>query len=243
MNVIIVGCGRVGQTLAAQLGEEGNNVTVVDTDAEAVKALTERYDVMGVTGNGATHTVLEEAGIANADLLIAVTGSDELNLLCCLVAKKEGRCQTIARVESPAYSAEASYLKDELGLAMVINPVYAAAQEISRVLRFPSAIKIETFAKGMVELLKFRLPETSRIVGMSVKEVVMKLHCDVLICTVERGNEAFNVLLCVEGGKADSYGGVGLCFGFSVGMIAPPRMKSGPPLPSGISTATSSPPS
>lgn len=191
MNIIIVGCGRVGETLAAQLNEEGNNVTVVDVVADSVKNLVDRYDVMGLVGNGATHAVQEEAGIDDADLFIAVTGSDELNLLCCTVAKRGGKCQTIARVKNPLYSAEAPYLKEELGLAMVINPEYAAAQEISRVLRFPSAMKIDTFAKGKVELLKFRLPEASRLVGMSVKDVVIKLHCDILVCTVERGDEAY----------------------------------------------------
>ena len=191
MNIIIVGCGRVGQTLAAQLNEEGNNITVIDTDANSVKDISARYDVMGVVGNGATHTVQLEAGIDDADLLIAVTGSDELNLLCCLIAKKAGDCQTIARIKNPIYSAEAPYLKDELGLAMVINPEYETAQEIARVLRFPSAIKIETFAKGRVELLKFRLPEGSRLIGMSVKDVIMKLRCDILVCTVERDDEAY----------------------------------------------------
>ncbi|MBE6578032.1 MAG: Trk system potassium transporter TrkA [Ruminococcaceae bacterium] len=190
MNIIIVGCGRVGQTLAAQLNEEGNNITVVDVSAESVNDLVSRHDIMGVVGNGATHTVLQEAGIGSADLMIAVTGSDELNLLCCLIAKKEGNCQTIAKVKNPVFSAEAPYLKDELGLAMVINPEHAAASEIARVLRFPSAIKIETFAKGRVELLKFRIPEGSRIIGMSVKEVMIKLGCDILFCTAERGSEA-----------------------------------------------------
>ena len=180
MNVIIAGCGRVGETLAVQLLDEGNNVTVVDVNQERVSEISSKYDVMGVTGNAATHTVLEEAGIDNADLLIAVTGSDELNLLCCLIAKRSGGCQTIARVNNPIYSAEASYLKNELGLAMVINPEYATAQEISRVIRFPSAMKIDTFSGGKVELVKFRLPESSTLVGMSVKEVVMKLKCDIL---------------------------------------------------------------
>jgi trk system potassium uptake protein TrkA len=106
------------------------------------------------------------------------------------MAKKEGNCQTIAKVKDPVYSAEAPYLKDELGLAMVINPDYASAEEIARVLRFPSAIKIETFAKGRVELLKFRVPENSRIIGMSVREVIVKLGCDILFCTVERGSDA-----------------------------------------------------
>ena len=142
-------------------------------------------------GNGATHSTQQEAGINDADLLIAVTGSDELNLLCCLVAKKAGNCQTIARIKDPEYSAEAPFLKDELGLAMVINPEYAAAEEISRILRFPSAIKIDTFSKGRVELLKFKLPENSRLVGMSVRDVISKLHCDILVCTIERGTESF----------------------------------------------------
>ena len=191
MNIMIVGCGKVGQTLAEQLNEDGNNVTVVDTNAERVNALTSQLDVMGYVGNGATHTLQQEAGIDNTDLLIAVTGSDELNLLCCLIAKKANNCETIARVKNPAYSSETVYLKDELGLAMVINPEHAAAAEIVRVLRFPSAIKIDTFAKGQVELLKYKLPEGSRLVGMAVKDVVAKLGCDVLVCTVERGNEAY----------------------------------------------------
>ena len=191
MNIIIVGCGKVGQTLTAQLNEEGNNVTVVDLSSSKVNHITSHYDVMGVVGNGATHATQIEAGINNADLLIAVTGSDELNMLCCLIAKKAGNCQTIARIKNPEYSSEAPFLKDELGLAMVINPEYAAAQEIARVLRFPSAIKIDTFAKGRVELLKFKLPEESRLVGMSVKEVITKLRCDILVCTIERGSESF----------------------------------------------------
>ncbi len=191
MNIIIVGCGRVGRTLAEKLNNDGNAVTVIDTSAEKVQKVTSRYDVMGVVGNGATHTAQQEAGVERADLLIAVTNSDELNLLCCLVAKKEGHCQTIARVKNPVYSQELEYLKDELGLAMVINPEYAAAEEIARVLRFPSALKIEPFAKGKVELIKFKLPKDSEIIGMSVKEVVMKYRCDLLVCTIERGDEAY----------------------------------------------------
>ncbi len=190
MNIIIVGCGKVGETLAQQLGEEGNNITVVDTDAERVNTVAAKYDVMGCTGNGATHLTLKEAGIDSANLLIAVTGSDELNLLCCIIAKKAGGCKTIARVRSPQYNSEASYLKSELGLAMVINPEFAAASEIARVLRFPSAMKIDTFARGRVEMMKFRLPEGSPLVGCAVKELAAKFRCDVLICTVERENDA-----------------------------------------------------
>ncbi len=190
MNIIIVGCGKVGEALAQQLGEEGSSITVVDPDPDRVNAVTAKYDVMGCIGNGATHLTLKEAGIDHADLLIAVTGSDELNLLCCIIARKAGGCKTIARVRSPQYNSEASYLKSELGLAMIINPEFAAAAEIARVLRFPSAMKIDTFARGRVEMMKFRLPEGSPLVGCAVKELAGKFHCDVLICTVEREDDA-----------------------------------------------------
>ena len=132
LNIIIVGCGKVGQNLAEQLNEQGNNITVIDTDPVTVKELSARLDV-----NGATHAVQQTAGIDSADLLIAVTGSDELNLLCCMIAKKARDCRVIARVKNPVYSTESDYLKDELGLGMVINPQYAAACEIGRILRFP----------------------------------------------------------------------------------------------------------
>ncbi|MBQ7356705.1 MAG: Trk system potassium transporter TrkA [Clostridia bacterium] len=191
MKIIIVGCGRVGESLAAQLNEEGNDIVVVDQSAAKVKAVANKYDLLGVIGNGATHTTLTEAGIRTADLLIAVTGSDELNLLCCIMARRTSRCRTIARVKSPDYAADSDYLKHELGLAMVINPDYAAAKEIARVLNFPSAITIETFVKGRVELLKFRLPEGSALAGQSVKEAIVKYKSNVLICTVERGDEAY----------------------------------------------------
>lgn len=191
LKIIIVGCGKIGETLAEQLAGQGNDITVIDVSREKVKEVCASCDCMGVVGNGATHAVQEKAGIKDADLFIAVTGSDELNILCCLIAKKASECQTIARVKNPEYSSETSYLKDELGLAMVINPQYAAAEEIRRVLRFPCAMNIDTFAGGRVELVKFRLPEGSRLVGMSVREVVSSLKCDVLICTVERGDNAY----------------------------------------------------
>lgn len=191
MDIIIVGCGKVGQTLVEQLNEEGNDITVIDINADKLARVTQKYDVMTVNGNGATYSIQMEAGIEQADLLIAVTASDELNLLCCLVAKKAGSCQTIARVRNPEYSKDADYLQEELSLAMVINPEYAAASEIARVLRFPSAIKIDTFAKGKAELLKFRLPEGCLLCHYAVKDITMKLHCDVLVCMVERGGEVF----------------------------------------------------
>lgn len=191
MKIIIAGCGKVGQTLAEQLSKEGNDITVIDTRAKVVNEMANRDDVMGIVGNGASHLTQAEAGIANADLFIAVTGSDELNLLCCLLAKKAGNCQTIARIRNPEYSREANYIKEELGLAMVINPEHAVAMEIARVLRFPSAIKIDTFAKGRIELLKFRIQEKSVLGNMTVMDISLKLHCDILVCAVERGEEVF----------------------------------------------------
>lgn len=191
MNIIIVGCGQVGQNLAEQLIHDGNNVTVIDKSYDSVKSLTDRMDAMGIVGNGASHVTLAEANIETADLLIAVTNSDELNLLCCTIAKKTSNCKVIARVRSHIYNNEADFLKTELGLAMVINPDYVAAQEIARILRSPSAISVETFGKGKVELLKYRLPEDSEIIGMSVKEVMMKYKSDILFATIERGDKAY----------------------------------------------------
>ena len=191
MNIIIVGCGKVGATLAKELNNGGNNVTVVDQDGAKVKAIANKLDIMGVIGNGASRSTQKEAGIDNTDLLIAVTGNDELNLLCCLVAKKSAGCRTIARLKNPEYNTDAHYFKNELGLAMVINPELAAAKEIARIINFPSAIKIDVFAKGRVELMTFKVPEKSRLAGMSVKDVAIKFKTKVTFCTIERDDQAF----------------------------------------------------
>lgn len=191
MQIIIVGCGNVGTSLTEELSEEGHNITVVDINAGKVEEVANRCDVMGIVGNGASFLIQKEAGISDADLMIAVTASDELNLLCCLIAKKAGGCHTIARVRNPIYNKEIAYIKEELGLSMVINPEQAAANEIARLLKFPSAIKVDTFAKGKVELLKCKLGEDSILAGHPLTDISAKLHCDVLICTVERGDEVF----------------------------------------------------
>lgn len=191
MNIIIIGCGKVGQKLAHQLNMEDDlNITVIDTRANAVRDTINKFDVMGVVGHGATLDVLLEAGIKDADVVIAVTGSDELNLIACLLAKKTGNCKTIARVRKPEYSRELSLFKDDLGLALVINPELTAANEMARVLRFPSAIQIDTFAKGRVEILKFRIQEGSMLDNFKLSDMG-KLNCEVLVCGVERGDEAF----------------------------------------------------
>lgn len=191
MHIIIVGCGNVGRALAEQLSKEKHNITVIDEKDESVQKVTNSYDVMGIVGNGASFEIQAEAGVGEADLLIAVTGTDELNLLCCLIAKKAGNCHTIARVSNPVYSREIDFIKEELGLSMIINPKYAAAMEMARILKFPSALKIDTFTKGRVELIKFNIDEKSVLCNLKLKDIGSKLHCDVLICTVERDEEVF----------------------------------------------------
>lgn len=189
MQIVIVGCGKVGRALAAQLSGEDNNVTVVDTNGDVVKTVANYYDVMGVAGNGASYSVLAEADIEHTDVLIAVTHNDEVNLLCCVVARKAANCHTIARVRNPVYSEERAFLRKELGLSMIINPEYAAAQEIARLLRFPSAIEIDSFSKGRIEMLRFRVPAASMLNGLALRELPQRLPMDVLICAAERGEE------------------------------------------------------
>lgn len=189
MKIIIVGCGKVGTTLAEQLNRENHDITLIDCNSEALQSLSDTTDVMSVNGNGAVYQVQMEAGIKEADLLIATTNSDELNMLCCLIAKKAGNCHTIARIRNPEYSAEISYIREELNLSLAINPELAAAREIARLLRFPNAIKIELFAKGRIELLKFLIPSDSILDRMKVMDVVSRLKSNVLICAVERGDD------------------------------------------------------
>lgn len=189
MYIIIVGCGKVGTTLAEQLLLEGHEITIIDRNANSISTIINSIDVMGVVGNGAIYKVQMEAGIKDADLLIATTNSDELNMLCCLIAKKAGNCSTIARIRNPEYSTEIRFIREELNLSMAINPEFAAAREIARLLKFPSAIKIDTFAKGRVEIMKFIIPPHSVLHNMQVLEVTSRLRCGVLICAVERGDE------------------------------------------------------
>lgn len=191
MRIIIVGCGKIGLSIIKQLVIEKHDITVIDKNQEVINDITNNYDVMGLVGNGASYSVQKDAGVDRTDLLIAVTGSDEINLLCCLFAKKAGNCNTIARVRDPLYSKEIQYIKDELGLSMIINPEYAAAVEISRLLRFPSADKIDTFAKGRVELLNLVITEDSPFVDKTLIDVAKRVLSDILICTVERGDDIF----------------------------------------------------
>ncbi len=186
LRIIIVGCGKVGRTLVQQLAGEGHNITVVDKDAGEVQAVAGMYDIMGVVGNGASHSVLKEAGLAGADLLIAVTESDELNLLCCTVAKQVSNCQAIARVRTPDYSKEVGYLRQKLGLAMIINPDMEAAAEAARILYLPTALEIDSFAHGQADLIKFKVPAGNRLDGMTLIQLGKSISQEILICAAER---------------------------------------------------------
>lgn len=189
MNIIIVGCGKIGRTLTEQLNREAHNVTVIDRNEAVLRRTIESNDVMGVLGNGAVLAVQQEAGIAGADVLIAATDSDEVNMLCCLIAKKEGHCSTIARIRNPEYFSEINYLKDELGLAMVINPELISAHEIVRLLNFPSVIKVDSFSRGKVELIKMLVNSESPICGRRLSELSSVFHFNILICMIERNQE------------------------------------------------------
>ncbi len=189
LNIIIVGCGKVGTTLVEELSQEGHAITIVDKDYHNVQTIANMYDVMGIHGNGASYSVLKEAGIEGTDLIIAVTESDELNLLCCTVAKRVGNCAAIARVRNPEYNKEIGYLRDKLGLAMIINPEYEAAIEAARILYLPSALEVNTFAHGQAELIKLKIPEGNILDGMTIKDIGQHIDTKVLICAVERNGE------------------------------------------------------
>ena len=186
LRIIIVGCGKVGHTLTEQLVREGHDITIVDTNERVVRDTTDVFDVMGIQGNGASLSVLKEAGLEEADLVIAVTGSDELNLLCCTIAKKAGgELAAIARVRNPDYSEELSYLRQQLGLSMIINPELEAAQEIARLLSRPQALTVSAFAKGHAELVRFKIPKGSILHGRRVMQLDDIFHFGYLVCAVE----------------------------------------------------------
>ena len=192
MNIVIVGLGKVGCQLVERLsGETGYNITVIDTRDGVLKDCVNTFDVIGVLGSGTSLDTLREARVKNADVVIAVTGSDEMNLLTCLMAKKLGSASTIARVRNPEYSKEMHILKEDFGISMVINPEHTAAGEIARLLRFPSAVEVDTFAKGRAEILRFKIADGSPLDGIRIKDIHKTLNCDILVCGVERGEEAF----------------------------------------------------
>ncbi|MEG2173890.1 MAG: Trk system potassium transporter TrkA [Oscillospiraceae bacterium] len=202
MRVVVVGDGKVGHTLTEQLSREGHDVVVIDSNRKAIDDSTSMLDVMGIQGNGASYMVQVEAGVPKADLLIAATSADEINILCCLIAKKLGAKHTIARVRNPEYAEQLVFMQEDLGLSMSINPERAAASEIFRMLRFPTAAKIESFSRGRVELVELTLSPDSVLDGMPLVELYQKYQVKVLICAVRRGDE-----VCIPDGDFTLHAG------------------------------------
>ena len=191
MRIIVVGDGKVGHTLAENLASEAHDVVVVDRNEEVLRRCEDTLDVMCVRGNGATVATLTEAGAQKADILIATTASDETNMLCCLIAKKLGTDYTIARVRDPEYNNSLNMLQRELGIDLTTNPERGTASEIARLLRFPFASNIDTFAKGRVEVVEFRAHENDAMVGLPLHQINKKLRGvpQVLYAAVERDGE------------------------------------------------------
>ncbi len=189
MNIIIVGCGKVGLTLAQQLRQEDHAITVIDTSRERLEAAVASMDIQGILGNGTSYRVQMEAGIRQADLMIAVTDHDELNMLACLIARKAGGCQTIARIRNPSYYEDIRFIKEELGLSMVINPEWQAAQDIMRLLQIPSALDVDIFDRSRVNMIRFIIRKDSPLAGKNMMEVNSLLDGRMLVCIRERAGE------------------------------------------------------
>ena len=192
MRIVVAGCGHIGQKLIANLVEEGHDVVVLDQSREVISEITSIYDVMGVCGNAADYETLASTGVAQADLFIASTTSDEMNMLSCFIAKRIGAQYTVARIRNPEYNDDSlGFMKRELGLAMAINPEALAARELFDILKMPSAAKIETFSGRAFEIVELKLKEDSQLSGMTLKELRMHHKAGVLICTVQRGNDVY----------------------------------------------------
>ncbi len=191
MNIIIVGSGAVGATICGQLAKEGHNIVVIDTDEGAINEISNSSDVTGIIGNGADISVLREAGAEDADLLIAVTNGDEVNILCCYAAKKLGTLHTVARVRNPEYNDLLTLTGDDMGISMTVNPEHTVATQIARILKFPSATRLDTFCGGRVELAEFTVSKKSAICGASLYNIRKALTSKFLVCSVRRGEEIY----------------------------------------------------
>ena len=189
MKIIIVGDGKVGATLVEHLSNEGHDIVVIDRNQKVIEQMVNSFDVMGICGNGASYELQLEAGVGDSDLFIAATSSDELNILSCLMAKKAGTKHTIARVRNPEYLKQIPFFKDELGLSMVVNPEFDAANEIAKVLRFPNAINIETFYRGLVDLVELKIEAGNPLCDMPLTDIFNVFGVKILVCAVQRKNE------------------------------------------------------
>lgn len=189
MRIIIIGIGKVGKVLTEYLTQENHDVVIIDKDPKVIQNCVDVYDVLGVVGNGASYDVQMEAGAGKADVMIATTDSDELNILCCLVGKRNGVPHTIARVRNPEYSKQVDFLSKELGLSMIVNPEFEAAKEVHRILKFPSSAKIDVFANGQAEIVELKLPKDSPFAGKTLADLRKDLGVRFLIGAVERENQ------------------------------------------------------
>lgn len=192
MNVIIVGCGKVGYTLAETLNNEGHDITVIDNNTQKLEGLANNIDVQHVLGNGASYRVLREAGVEDCDLVIAATSEDEVNMLCCLIARKTGHCRTIARVRNPDYYQDLTVIQEDLGLSMAINPEYSAAIACFHLIRTPGAVDLDPFAKGKAQILTTDLPHHSQWAGKKLMDVARNSPVPFLLSMIIRDK---NVLI------------------------------------------------
>lgn len=197
MKVIIVGMGRIGETVAEELCKEGHDIVAIDRDESVVQDCVNRMDILGVTGNGCSADILKEAGVEKCDMLVAVTPHDEYNLLCCIVAKALGARNLVARVRDPQYDSSYQFLRDRLGIQLFINPEETASQGILRILRFPAATKVSTFSNGKVEIVEFKIPEGNSLAGLSLIQLRKLIKIPALIVTIERDGK-----LVIPGGTA-----------------------------------------
>ena len=187
MKIVIIGDGKVGYKLARQLSVENYDVVMIDSNEKKLKYAVDRLDIACVIGDAADAEVQKQADVPHADLVIACTSEDECNMLSCLIARRLGARHTIARVRNPIYFKQIGLLKEDLHLSMAVNPELIVADEISRLLLFPDASKIETFARGRVELIEYPIQKESRLIGMSLADMYSKFQIKLLVCAVEHG--------------------------------------------------------
>ena len=189
MKIIVLGAGKVGKTLIKHMSNEDHDIIVVDQNATKVEEVVNQFDVIGVVGNGGSYDILMEAGAQDANLIICVTTSDELNILAGLMAKKMGTKHTIARVRNPDYSSQRDFMRNQLGFSMIVNPELEAASEIRRVLSFPSAVKVDTFSRGKVELAEFFVEDHSRLNGVELSQLHKITKTNILVCAVSHNED------------------------------------------------------
>ena len=189
MKIIVLGAGKVGKTLIKHMSNEDHDIIVVDQNATKVEEVVNQFDVIGVVGNGGSYDILMEAGAQDANLIICVTASDELNILAGLMAKKMGTRHTITRVRNPDYSSQRDFMRNQLGFSMIVNPELEAASEIRRVLSFPSAVKVDTFSRGKVELAEFFVEDHSRLNGVELSQLHKITKTNILVCAVSHNED------------------------------------------------------